>query len=110
MGSKGLPFKLSRIGGGKSMLFILPAYAVPGGCTIVVIPLISLRADLMTRYKELGIQYVSWESRHPPDKAAIMLVMPESTKNPDFHMFLNQQRFLRRLDRIVINKCHVILN
>ncbi|KAL4934769.1 hypothetical protein BDV06DRAFT_217888 [Aspergillus oleicola] len=47
---------------------------------------------------ELGIQYISWESCYPPNKAAIILVMPESTKNPDFHTFLNQQRFLRRLD------------
>ncbi|KAL4934738.1 hypothetical protein BDV06DRAFT_229585 [Aspergillus oleicola] len=36
--------------------------------------------------------------------------MPESTENPDFHTFLNRQRFLRRLDRIVIDECHVILN
>jgi superfamily II DNA helicase RecQ len=34
-------------GGGKSMLFILPAFVAPGGCTIVVVLLISLRADLM---------------------------------------------------------------
>ncbi|KAL2801580.1 P-loop containing nucleoside triphosphate hydrolase protein [Aspergillus granulosus] len=97
-------------GGGKSMLFMLPAYAAPGGCTVVVVPLISLRSDLMKRCQGLGIQCVSWESRHPPDEAAIVLVTPESTENPDFHTFLNRQRFMRRLDRIVIDECHVILN
>jgi superfamily II DNA helicase RecQ len=97
-------------GGGKSMLFMLPAYAAPGGCTIVVVPLLSLRADLMARCQALGIACVSWESRRPPDEAAIVLVTPESTENPDFHTFLNRQRLLRRLDRIVIDKCHVILN
>ncbi|PTU19735.1 hypothetical protein P175DRAFT_0532676 [Aspergillus ochraceoroseus IBT 24754] len=65
----------------------------------------------VTRWcQTLGICYISWESRHPPNKAAIMLVTPESTENPDFHTFLNRQQLLRRLDRIVINKCHVILN
>ncbi|KAL4922939.1 uncharacterized protein BDV17DRAFT_285799 [Aspergillus undulatus] len=44
------------------------------------------------------------------NKATIILVTPESTENPDFYIFLNQQRFMRRLDRIIINKCHVILN
>lgn len=97
-------------GGGKNMLFMLPAYAVPGGCTIVVVTLLSLRADLMTCCQALGISCVSWESRRPPDDAAIVLVTPESTKNPDFYTFLNCQRLLRRLDQIVIDKCHVILN
>jgi superfamily II DNA helicase RecQ len=97
-------------GGGKSMLFMLPAYAVPGGCTIVVVLLLSLRADLMTCCQALGISCVLWESRRPPDDAVIVLVMPESTKNLDFYMFLNRQRLLRRLDRIVIDECHVILN
>jgi hypothetical protein len=95
-------------GGGKSMLFMLPAYAVPGGCTIVVVPLLSLRADLMTRCQALGISCVSWESRRLPDDAVIVLVTPESTENPDFYTFLNRQRLLRRLDQIVVDKCHVI--
>jgi superfamily II DNA or RNA helicase len=97
-------------GGGKSMLFMLPAYAAPGGCTVVVVPLLSLRADLTTRCQALGISCVAWESRRPPDEAAIVLVTPESTENPDFHTFLNRQRQLRRLDRIVVDECHVILN
>jgi superfamily II DNA helicase RecQ len=97
-------------GGGKSMLFMLPAYTVPGGCTIVVVLLLSLRADLMTCCQALGISCVSWESRRLPDDAAIVLVTPESTKNPDFYMFLNRQRLLQQLDRIVVNECHVILN
>jgi superfamily II DNA helicase RecQ len=45
--------------GGKSMLFMIPAFVAPGGCTIVVVLLISLRADLMQRCQQLGIQYIS---------------------------------------------------
>ncbi|KAL4756069.1 P-loop containing nucleoside triphosphate hydrolase protein [Aspergillus foveolatus] len=89
---------------------MLPAFAAPGGCTIVVVPLLSLRAGLMTRCQALGIVCVSWESHRPTEEAAIVLPTPESTENPDFHPFLNRQRQLRRLDRIVIDECHVILN
>jgi hypothetical protein len=39
-----------------------------------------------------------------------VLVTPKSTENPDFHIFLNRQRSMRRLDRIIINEYHVILN
>jgi superfamily II DNA helicase RecQ len=37
-------------GGRKSMLFMLPAWAVPGGTTIMVVLLISLRQDMMRQY------------------------------------------------------------
>ena len=92
------------------MLFMLPAFVAPGGCTVVVVPLISLRADLMQRCQQLRIQYVSWESRRPPDEAVIVLVTPESSEDPDFHTFLNRQRWMRRLDRIMVDECHIILN
>ncbi|KAH3002693.1 hypothetical protein KXW60_006664 [Aspergillus fumigatus] len=72
-------------GGGKSMLFMVPAFTAPGGTTVV-------------------------ESRRPPKAASIVLVTPESAVSPDFQTFLNRLRWMRRLDRIVINECHVVLN
>ncbi|KAH1913028.1 hypothetical protein KXV74_007870 [Aspergillus fumigatus] len=51
-------------GGGKSMLFMVPAFAAPGGTTIVIVLLVE-----------------SWQ---PPDAASIVLVMPESaTSRPN---------------------------
>lgn len=99
-----------RTGGGKSMLFMLPAFAEPSGTTIVVVPLISLRGDMMRRCQTLGISCVSWESRRPPDEATIVLVTPESAVTEDFHTFINRLKQTRRLDRIVIDECHVVLN
>ncbi|PKX96294.1 uncharacterized protein P174DRAFT_509563 [Aspergillus novofumigatus IBT 16806] len=97
-------------GGGKSMLFMVPVFTAPGGTTIIVVPLIALRADMTRRCQELGISCVPWESRRPPNAASIMLVTPESAVSPDFQMFLNRLRWTRRLDQIVINECHVVLN
>ncbi|OJJ78410.1 uncharacterized protein ASPGLDRAFT_97152, partial [Aspergillus glaucus CBS 516.65] len=65
-------------GGGKSMLFMLPAWVAPRGTTVVVVPLIALRGDLQQRCAKLGIPCVEWESRRPPDEASIVLVTPES--------------------------------
>ena len=42
-------------GGGKNLSFMLPAWAEQGGTTVVVIPLIALRGDMMRRCKLLGI-------------------------------------------------------
>jgi hypothetical protein len=97
-------------GGGKSMLFMLPAWVEPGGLTVVVVPLIALRGDLHQRCTKLGISCVEWESRRPPDEASIVLVTPEWALGEDFTTFLNRQRLLSRLDRIVIDECHVVLN
>ena len=97
-------------GSGKSMLFMLPAWVAPRGTTVVVVPLIALRGDLQHRWATLGITCVEWESRRPPDEASIVLVTPESAITEDFMTFLNRQRLQHRLDRIVIDECHVILN
>ena len=48
-------------GSGKSMLFQLPAWMEPGGTTIVVVPLVSLRADLIDRCRLLGISSAEWD-------------------------------------------------
>jgi superfamily II DNA helicase RecQ len=92
------------------MLFMVPAFAAPGGMTVVVVPLVVLRADMQRRCQQLGILCVAWESRRPPDAASIVLVTPESAVSPDFQTFLNRLRWMRRLDRIVIDECHVVLN
>ncbi|KAL1640735.1 hypothetical protein SLS61_010230 [Didymella pomorum] len=97
-------------GAGKSMLFILPAWAEQGGTTVVVVPLVSLRGDMMRRCKELGISCAEWESRRPPDAAAIVFVTPESAVGEAFATFLNRLRATRQLDRIVIDECHIVLN
>jgi superfamily II DNA helicase RecQ len=97
-------------GGGKSMLFMVPAFAAPGGTTVVVVPLVALRADMQQQCQQLGILCMAWESRRPPDAASIVLVTPESAVSPDFQTFLNRLRWMRRLDRIVIDECHVVLN
>ncbi|KAF7174655.1 hypothetical protein CNMCM6106_000807 [Aspergillus hiratsukae] len=81
-------------GGGKSMLFMVPAFATPGGTTVVVVPLVALRADMTRRCQQLGISCVAWESRRPPDAASIVLVTPESAVSPDFHTFLNRLRVI----------------
>ncbi|KAG9375920.1 RecQ Superfamily II DNA helicase [Pyrenophora tritici-repentis] len=80
-------------GAGKSLLFMLPAWAEQGGTTVVVVPLIALRGDMAQRCKKLGISCVEWQSRRPPDAAAVVLVTPESA-----------------LDRIIIDECHIVLN
>jgi superfamily II DNA helicase RecQ len=95
---------------GKSLLFMLPAFAEQGGTTVVVVPLIALRGGMKRRCQKLGISCVEWESRRPPDAAAVVLVTPESAVGERFATFLNRLQATRQLDRIVIDECYIVLN
>ena len=97
-------------GAGKSLLFMLPAMAEPSGVTVVVVPLIALRADMKRRCDEVGIECVEWSTKRPADGSSIVLVTPESAVSESFMTYLNRMKATQRLDRIVIDECHVILN
>ena len=71
---------------------------------------IVLYQDLRRRYKEIGIDCREWNRRRPPDNARIVLVTPEGARSEEFIRFINRIREQERLDRIVINEYHVILN
>ena len=73
-------------------------------------PLIALKQDLRRRCQERGIDCQEWNARHPPDGARIVLVTPESARKDVFIRFMNRLRGQQRLDRIVIDECHVVLN
>jgi superfamily II DNA helicase RecQ len=96
-------------GAGKSILFMLPA-SVSSGVTVVVVPLVSLREDMKARCDKLGITCVEWSSRRPHEWAQVVLVTPESAVGEAFGHFINRQRAMGRLDRIVVDECHVVLD
>jgi len=97
-------------GEGKSLLFMLPAYCVSRGTTVVIIPLCSLQEDLERRCRDARIECVQWDSRRPHETASIILVTPESAITKTFSTFINRLRSTYQLDRIVIDECYVVLD
>jgi superfamily II DNA helicase RecQ len=79
-------------GGGKSLLFMLPAFCSDGGVSVVVVPLIALRQDMQKRCQQMGIVCREWNSRQPADAARVVLVTPESAVSEGFRTFLNRMR------------------
>jgi superfamily II DNA helicase RecQ len=98
------------IGSGKSVLFILLVFVQVGGVTIVVVPLKALCADMVVRCREVNIRCAVWEHGHVVDGASIVLVTLEKAVSPAFGTFVSCVRQMQRLDRVVIDECHVILN
>ncbi|KAF4534197.1 Helicase [Lasiodiplodia theobromae] len=97
-------------GAGKSVLFTLPAWAEPGGTTMVVVPLKSLWKDMKRWCDEAGVRCAVWDGRRQPDVESIVLVTPEAAVGEEFRTFLRRIRRTMQLDRIVVDECHVVLN
>jgi superfamily II DNA helicase RecQ len=97
-------------GGGKSLLFMLPAFCVPKGTTIVIVPLSSLQEDLERRCKDGHIECVQWSSSRPHETASIVLVTPEAAMTKTFSTFVNGLAGRYQLDRVVMDECHVVLD
>jgi superfamily II DNA helicase RecQ len=96
-------------GAGKSVLFMLPA-SVSSGVSIVVVPLVALRFDMKERCEQLGLVSAEWNSQRPHEGAQVMFVTPEAAVGEAFGQYINRQRAMGRLDRIVIDECHVVLD
>ena len=79
-----------RTGKRKSILFMLPVFTESRETTIVVVPLLSLRGDIIQQCQILDILCILWKSCQLPDKTTIVLVIPESAVTKNFYMFINR--------------------
>jgi superfamily II DNA helicase RecQ len=74
------------IGARKSLLFILPCTLLNTGITILVVPLVALRGDLLRRLRELRIDHIEWllgEKR----ESGLVLVTAEAASIRDFFKY-----------------------
>lgn len=101
---------IMRTGGGKSLVFMLPAFALKDGVTIVIVPMVALREDLWRRSSEAGIPCAEWDGERPPSKARIVFVIPESAVTAAFGRYIDEKRMTSQLERIVVDECHLILD
>lgn len=106
-------------GGGKSLLFMLPAAIEKEGVTVVIVPFISLVNDLIDRCKAYDLEVVEWTSEQS-SWATITIVVVERTTamsvaNDDstyLQTFLQSTSVLAangQLKRIVFDECHTII-
>jgi superfamily II DNA helicase RecQ len=109
MQHKGLVVAIIGTGAGKSVLFMLPA-SVSSGVSVVVVLLVALRFDMKERCDQLGIVSAEWNSRRPHEWAQIMFVTPEAAVGEVFGQYINRQWAMGRLDQIVVDECHVVLD
>lgn len=108
----GMPWVLVVMGAGcgKSMICLVPASWERAKVTIMVVPAVSLRQNMQQECARAGISCVAWDLHRPPFDASIVLVTPESATSKGFQTFVRQLQERNRLDRVVVDDCHTLLD
>lgn len=95
-------------GGGKSLIFMLPCTLPDAKVTVLIVPMVALRMDMVRRLKVLGIQHAIWSATDACE-APLVMVSIEAAVTREFRSYAQRLIALQRLDRIVIDECHLTL-
>ncbi|SLM36305.1 recq family helicase [Lasallia pustulata] len=102
-------------GGGKSVLFMLPALIASGGTSIVVVPFSALMDDLVDRAKKSGVDCIRWKSQVNEGRdemqrvARLVVVSADVASSDEFTMYVDSIRARGLLDRIFVDECHTTI-
>jgi superfamily II DNA helicase RecQ len=95
-------------GSGKSLEFMVGASVADAPTTILVLPMVALRGNMLDRCRRVGIQPLIW-SIERRDSASLVIMSAEAVCTESFleyaHLLVNCQQ----LDRIVIDECHLTI-
>ena len=95
-------------GAGKSLLFMIPCLLPAAAVTIVLLPIVSLRVDMIRRLREYRLSYTEWTVGQRPD-CPLVLVSAEAAASSDFLEYMQELVAGDRLDRIVIDECYLMV-
>ncbi|KAF2741606.1 hypothetical protein M011DRAFT_373874, partial [Sporormia fimetaria CBS 119925] len=85
-------------GGGKSLLFTVPACLDSAGVTVVVVPYRALIEDLVRRIQKCGIDCIEWEHGENNPAAVVVVsadVAGDTTSNGNFLSYANCATHIR---------------
>jgi hypothetical protein len=95
-------------GSGKTLVIIIGAVITDTGTTILVLPMVALRGDILRRFHEVGIRPLIW-SVNCRQSASLVIISAEAAYTQGFleycHILVSKQK----LDRIVIDEGHLTI-
>ncbi len=102
---------IDATGIGKTLIAQLPAFCSTGGVTVIIVPLIALRDDLVDRCRTRKIPATSWSSKARVTAASrILVTTAESACTKAFDELLRRLSLRDELDRVLIDECHTMLD
>ncbi|KAG6090771.1 hypothetical protein E4U30_007991, partial [Claviceps sp. LM220 group G6] len=95
-------------GSGKTLLYMVGAKLAGAGITIVVVPTVALRENLLFRLSETDIIAMVWK-RNAQTEAPVVLVSAEEACSNAFLEYAHKLTISQKLDRIVVDECHLTI-
>ena len=94
-------------GGGKSLLFMVPACLDATGVTVVVVPYRALADNLVDRIRRSGIDCFEW-THGQVNPATIVVVSADVAGSSGFLGYAELLTAKKLLRRVVVDECHLI--
>jgi len=101
-----------QTGGGKSLAFMVPPFLPQSQTTVVVMPLVVLKQDIVRRFQEAHIQYSIWSGHGSSERfngVPVLFVSAEQAVTQLFRQWIGMLDANRLLDRVVIDEAHLLL-
>jgi hypothetical protein len=95
-------------GSGKSLIVMVAAALEGAGTTIMVLPTVALRGNMLERVAKMGIRTILW-SPGQTRSAPLVIVSAEAACTEGFDEYVVRLESRQRLDRIVIDECHLTI-
>lgn len=96
-------------GGGKTLLWMLPAKLLwQHQVIVVIVPYVSLRVDCERRCSALGLTFQQWSVKTKAQNGVVFVAV-ESAITPPFYEYTSTLVALNKLALLVIDECHLVL-
>ncbi|MBE3098262.1 MAG: DEAD/DEAH box helicase, partial [Planctomycetes bacterium] len=102
-------------GGGKSLLFMLPAVMRDTGTSIVVVPFVALADDLVDRAQLAGVDCIQFRSSSSSGRegmqrvARLVVVGAETATGAEFAAYADALAGAGQLGQVFVDECHTII-
>jgi superfamily II DNA helicase RecQ len=98
-------------GGGKSLLFTVPAVVEQSGVTVVVMPYQALIDNLVAQIQKSGIKCIEWKHGKVNPASVVVVsanVAGDITSNGNFIAYAGLLLQKGLLQRVVVDECHLV--
>lgn len=100
-------------GSGKSLLYMMSALQNPTMTSVVVLPLVSLTADIKRRATEAGgdIRVQCWDwNVTPSDPPQLLLISVKEATSLGFEQWLAAANATKKVARVYVDEAHIVLS
>ena len=94
-------------GTGKTLIPMVAAALKGARTTILILPMVALRSNMLDRLRRADIQTTEWTAGETSRAARVVVVSAEAACTRSFLEYAHRLECRQRLDRIVVDECHL---